>query len=195
MSIRDDLRQRINATFQPLKTPATQPPNGESCVLHTLGDATRNFSGNRATKHATTTQQIPAKPREIRLSSATGYATAMQQMSCTPLNILAPDATSKGEKLHVSFTRRCNTQSGSTEAFEERAAIMEFDGGLNRADAERLALLGIQRQELEALICVIGPANKIPDHEYSVLLATARGDLANALIYYREQAKQIEALQ
>lgn len=27
------------------------------------------------------------------------------------------------------------------EAFEERAAIMEFDGGLTRAEAERLALL------------------------------------------------------
>ena len=26
------------------------------------------------------------------------------------------------------------------EAFEERAAIMEFDGGLSRAEAERLAL-------------------------------------------------------
>ena len=27
------------------------------------------------------------------------------------------------------------------EAFEERAAIMEFDGGLTRAEAERVALL------------------------------------------------------
>ena len=27
----------------------------------------------------------------------------------------------------------------ATEAFEERAAIMEFEGGLDRADAERAA--------------------------------------------------------
>lgn len=32
-------------------------------------------------------------------------------------------------------------QAALDEAFEERAAIMEFDGGLTRAEAERLALL------------------------------------------------------
>ena len=34
---------------------------------------------------------------------------------------------------------RINTRTRLTEAFEERAAIMEFDGGLSRAEAERLA--------------------------------------------------------
>jgi len=34
---------------------------------------------------------------------------------------------------------RINTRTRLTEAFEERAAIMEFDGGLFRAEAERLA--------------------------------------------------------
>ena len=32
------------------------------------------------------------------------------------------------------------------ELFEERAAIMEFDGGLSRAEAERLAALVLDEQ-------------------------------------------------
>lgn len=32
-----------------------------------------------------------------------------------------------------------DTNKERIEAFEERAAIMEFDGGLNRQEAERLA--------------------------------------------------------
>ena len=32
------------------------------------------------------------------------------------------------------------------EAFEERAAIMEFDGGLSRAEAERLAAESLRRK-------------------------------------------------
>lgn len=32
-----------------------------------------------------------------------------------------------------------DTNKGRIEAFEERAAIMEFDGRLNRQEAERLA--------------------------------------------------------
>lgn len=31
------------------------------------------------------------------------------------------------------------------EAFEERAAIMEFDGGLSRVEAERLACAELER--------------------------------------------------
>lgn len=34
-----------------------------------------------------------------------------------------------------------------SEAFEERAAIMEFDGGLSRAEAERLAAIAERRQK------------------------------------------------
>ena len=33
----------------------------------------------------------------------------------------------------------CRDMVAATEAFEERAAIMEFEGGLDRADAERAA--------------------------------------------------------
>jgi hypothetical protein len=36
--------------------------------------------------------------------------------------------------------------SDQREAFEERATIMEFDGGLPRADAERAALVNVLRQ-------------------------------------------------
>lgn len=35
------------------------------------------------------------------------------------------------------------------EAFEERAGIMEFDGGLSKKDAERLALIEVQKRSGE----------------------------------------------
>lgn len=38
------------------------------------------------------------------------------------------------------FSAADDPATSDREAFEERAAIMEFDGGLSRAEAERLAL-------------------------------------------------------
>ncbi len=35
------------------------------------------------------------------------------------------------------------------EAFEERAAILEYDGGLTREEAERAALLELETAEFE----------------------------------------------
>jgi len=39
------------------------------------------------------------------------------------------------------LARRPITEEFDREAFEERAAIMEFDGGMTRADAEAASLL------------------------------------------------------
>lgn len=46
---------------------------------------------------------------------------------------VAPESTSFRQISEATIDR---------EAFEERAAIMEFDGGLTRAVAERLAMIG-----------------------------------------------------
>jgi hypothetical protein len=43
------------------------------------------------------------------------------------------------------------TTDAFTEAVEERAAIMEFDGGVPRAEAERLALLVTPRPLLSQI--------------------------------------------
>jgi hypothetical protein len=40
-------------------------------------------------------------------------------------------------------SRHVSDIEADREAFEERAAIMEFDGGLTRAEAERLARLDV----------------------------------------------------
>lgn len=54
-------------------------------------------------------------------------------------------------------------------AFEERAAIIEYDGGLPRAEAERLArliVLGVPKPEPGALFvavqCTLGHSGMIP---------------------------------
>lgn len=78
-----------------------------------------------------------------------------------------------------------------SEAIEERAAIIEFDGGTGRAEAERLALLEDQCIELESLLAIVGQAYRTPDHEYAVMRERARGDLANALTCYRSMVMQI----
>ena len=60
--------------------------------------------------------------------------------------IPATDATEqewpKGSVAGIATVAVASSQQAfDHDAFEERAAIMEYDGGLERADAERLALL------------------------------------------------------
>lgn len=59
------------------------------------------------------------------------------EINVSPMSLLVPAIASK----------TANSDDFAREAFEERAAIMEFDGGLTRADAEAaaLALLGAAR--------------------------------------------------
>ena len=46
-----------------------------------------------------------------------------------------------------------STATIDREAFEERAAIREFDGGFNRQEAERLAIADLERTR-EAKACI-----------------------------------------
>lgn len=56
-------------------------------------------------------------------------------------------ATIKEYKPALVAYLKCNTFNGlgeiASELFQERSAIMEFDGGLQRTEAERLALLQV----------------------------------------------------
>lgn len=45
-----------------------------------------------------------------------------------------------------------DTNKERIEAFEERAAIMEFDGGLNRQEAERLAFEIVYKKHLGKML-------------------------------------------
>ena len=47
------------------------------------------------------------------------------------------------------------------------------------------------RQEFERLLAIVGPAYRTPATEYAEMREAARGDLENALVAYRELAKQI----
>lgn len=47
-------------------------------------------------------------------------------------------------------------------------------------------------QEFERLLAVVGPAYTTPAHEYSIIRAAASGDLAYALMAYRELARKVK---
>ena len=60
----------------------------------------------------------------------------------TPTNEIVADLVSK-------------LDANLVEAFEERAAIREFDGGLNRELAEALALLDVIRQYPKEVLALL----------------------------------------
>ena len=84
-------------------------------------------------------------------------------------------------------------QQDYAEAYLERAAIMGYTAGIERVEAESLALIDIQWREFESLLAIVGPAYRTPEHEYAEMRAAARSDLACALVAYREVARQVDA--
>lgn len=63
--------------------------------------------------------------------------------ACTPVTSVTPqnNVTANEPTNDWIFSNDEADKSSGLEAFEERAAIMEFDGGLPRAEAERAARL------------------------------------------------------
>ena len=58
--------------------------------------------------------------------------------------------------------------------------------------AQKPALIAeLQWQEFESLLAIAGPAYRTPECEYAAIRTAARGDLADALMAYREMADQI----
>ena len=96
---------------------------------------------------------------------------------------------------------------GAVEQFAWRGIRLELADGDNvRAigalnDSLRTAIktqkpqiIGeLQRREFEALLAIVGPAYNTAAHEYAELREVALNDLANALVYYRNEAKRIKA--
>ena len=85
------------------------------------------FQHDSATADATTAQQIPANPHEIRISSATGTATAPQQGRKDSATLV-----DSGEKLRVAFASTRNTQHGSLTA--HRLAKEVIAAAMKRCD-------------------------------------------------------------
>ena len=78
-------------------------------------------------------------------------------------------------------------------AGDQIRAIGAIDDAL-RADikAAKPAVIGeLLWAEFEALLAIVGPAYQTPEHEYAVIRAAARGDLAGALMAYRGMAAQV----
>jgi len=81
---------------------------------HEIGETAGDSTANRAERLPTAVTAVPAQPN------------------------VGPSRASFGS--NGSARPACTSESESfREAFEERAAIMEFDGGLNREEAERAA--------------------------------------------------------
>lgn len=59
------------------------------------------------------------------------FITLSEQYLCIPCRVAAENAT--------RTVRRVSVAQAAWEAYEERAAIMEYDGGLPRDEAERVA--------------------------------------------------------
>jgi hypothetical protein len=75
------------------------------------------FPPSDATAHATSVQQLPANPHEIRASGATAHATTVQQGGCT--------GATEGTKLHVASARECNTQPGPLTAHRVLSDLLD----------------------------------------------------------------------
>ena len=88
-------------------------------------------------------------------------------MSIKPLN---PIVASLAEKLNDDLL----------EAFQERAAIMEFDAGLERTLAEALALLSILQHHPDCLLPVVAVEVDI-DGAIRHILTTSLGDTRRRL--------------
>ena len=96
---------------------------------------------------------------------------------------------------------------GAVEQFLRRGIRLELADGDNVRvigtlnDSLRTAIKTQKAQiidelhwrEFETLLAIVAPFCNTPAHEYAELREVARGDLANALIYYRNEAKRIEA--
>ena len=102
-------------------------------------------------------------------------------------------------------TRTSEKATHTSEAFEERAAIIEFDGGCSRADAERRAALELQDKavrlldrcsdgfrlaRLDRLVELVAPAYRASVAEIEIMKFLARRDVENALTCFSELARQ-----
>jgi len=77
--------------------------------LQPLGTQQRNFPENSATTTATTAQQNPANPHEIRVSSATTAATHPQLASCAG-----------GQKTPPKVAQSCASCASVADLFDDR---------------------------------------------------------------------------
>ena len=82
---------------------------------------------------------------------------------------------------------RFELQAGDTiRAIGRLDDLLRADIKLHKANIVR----ELQWQEFESLLAIVGPAYRTPADEYALIREGARNDLANALIAFRELARQ-----
>jgi hypothetical protein len=124
------------------RTLSAEPPVA-SCVLHALGDATRNFCPNRATAHATSAQLRGSSPS---VGSATDSATPVQLRSCTQVALQGGCATAvaplaRPYRLTPAGADRCHAggwDDAEIETFTARVMLL-MRRGVSSTDADDLA--------------------------------------------------------
>ena len=80
---------------------------------------------------------VQAALKEIEGGVTATSATSATNAANTTKN--RPNVANVASVATLSPAQNTSSNSPDTDAFEERAAIVEFDGGLSRADAEDLA--------------------------------------------------------
>ena len=143
----------------------------------------------------------------IRGRRAKDVATAIPAIPATQQHE-SPGVIAKIATIAVA-TRTSEKVAFTSEAYDERAAIIEFDGGFSRAVAESLATLEIQNKaasplignsedimlaRLDQLIELVAPAYSASVAEIEIMKDLALRDVENALTCFSELARQ-EGLQ
>ena len=87
---------------------------------------------------------------------------ALAQIRSNPIHAIHPTSEELSAR---NRTNRVNRVPPDVEIFEERAAIIEFDGGLARAEAEALADLFVRTAWTRDYLrrCGAVPAGPLPD--------------------------------
>ncbi len=130
----------------------------------------------------------------------------MRKPGLTAIDVLriAPAALRAGMPGAAAKLERAAAELREAEAFEERAAIMEFDGELSRAETERLALAADtlpdparsrataeQRAELVRLVNLVADHNGFTAEQRQEALDIALADHVAALECFRTLAAGI----
>lgn len=82
-----------------------------------------------------------------------GLAKAATAIRAIPATQHGKAAATVARIATVAIAKPTSPATIDREAFEERAAVREFDGGLSRADAERLALVDLADDRIHCTDC------------------------------------------
>lgn len=125
-------------------------PSNLSCVVALSTERNCATGAHSATEDATGTAL--ASRQALSLQELRAQLRAQLARNQNPANDAIPPAVSCGVALPIERNRATGLEGADTTAasfdfewFEERAAILEFDAGFTRQEAERLAYLEVTK--------------------------------------------------